>query len=154
MPLVTRAGTFILWLLKQAGKQYQYGAEVTLLIEDAGNPYAHADVSAWDCSELVQGGLWAAGVERVGTVPVGSLDPAWMQYEAARSIAVTAACTTPGALVFVQGKPERPHGISHVAVVIAKDTIIEARGKEYGVTVGPIRPSFTLAAKVDELYAG
>ena len=153
MPEVTRAGTFILWLLKQVGKQYLYGAQVKLLEEDLGNPYAHADMKEWDCGDLVKGGLWAANVPRVGTVPIAAFDPSWMQYEAARHIPIEVAKTMPGALVFVQGKPERPHGISHVAVVVAKDIIVEARGKRYGVTIGAIRPSFTLAAKVDELYA-
>jgi hypothetical protein len=30
--------------------------------------------------------------------------------------------------------------------------ILEARGRAYGVTIGPLRPSFNLACKVHELY--
>jgi len=31
--------------------------------------------------------------------------------------------------------------------------LLEARGRAYGVTIGPVRPSFNLATKVQELYA-
>jgi cell wall-associated NlpC family hydrolase len=139
----SKCGAFILALLKQVGKPYSYGAEVAL---DDPNP------ERFDCAELPQWGLAQVDITRIGRCPIEIFDPAWRQYDMARSIPIDVARNHIGSLVFVQGKPERPHGISHVGIVIAKDTIVEARGKDYGVVCGAIRPSFTLAAKVDELY--
>ncbi len=150
--MVTKAGLMILWLLKQVGKSYRLGAEVPLLIENVGNPYANKDVREWDCSELVQSGLWVAGVDKIGDCPLAQYDGAWKQFEKARQIPLDVARSLPGALVFAQNNPQHPKHIGHVAIVIAKDTIVEARGKDYGVVIGPWRHNFTLAAKVDELY--
>ena len=61
----------------------------------------------------------------------------------------------PGALLFIQSAvayPRKPHQIGHVAISLGNGYILEARGKAYGVTIGPVRPSFTLATKVAELY--
>ena len=61
----------------------------------------------------------------------------------------------PGALLFVQSAsayPRKPHRIGHVAISLGNGYILEARGRAYGVTIGPLRPSFDLATKVQELY--
>jgi len=39
-----------------------------------------------------------------------------------------------------------------VAISLGNAYLLEARGSHYGVTVGPVRPSFNLACKVQELY--
>jgi len=46
----------------------------------------------------------------------------------------------------------KPHGIGHVAISLGNGFLIEARGKPYGVTIGPVRETFNLAGKVRELY--
>lgn len=65
--------------------------------------------------------------------------------------------------------PNKPHNIGHVAMArpggrhgglpraglaisLGNGYILEARGRAYGVTIGPLRPSFNLASKVQELY--
>jgi hypothetical protein len=40
----------------------------------------------------------------------------------------------------------------HVAISLENGYILEARGHAYGVMIGPVRPSFNLATKVQELY--
>lgn len=158
MAVVTRAGAFVLWALRQVGKGYRLGAEVKLRPEDFGNPYAFYQEQEWDCSELVQAGLWAAGVSKVRDTPVEKFDGAGFQFLHARPVPIALARTTnsPGLLVFVEDRkayPDKPAGIGHVGIVIAQNAIVEARGRKWGVVVGPVRPSFTLAAKIDELYA-
>lgn len=143
MPETSKCGAFILALLKQVGKPYAYGAEVSL---------TDADPDRFDCAEFVQWGLAQVPIPMIGSCPIQAFDPAWRQYDQARPIPIGEARRRIGSLVFVEGKPARPHGISHVAVVIAQDTIVEARGRDYGVVCGRIRNSFTLAAKVDELH--
>jgi len=62
----------------------------------------------------------------------------------------------PGALLFMQSESTyrtKPNHIGHVAISLGNGYILEARGKAYGVTIGPVRPSFNLATKVQELYA-
>jgi len=61
----------------------------------------------------------------------------------------------PGALLFIQSVaayPRKPHNIGHVAISLGNGYLLEARGSRYGVTIGPVRPSFNLATKVTELY--
>lgn len=156
MATVTKAGIFILWLLKQAGEAYRYGAEYPLLQEDLANPYAFPKADEWDCSELVQGGLWAAGVTHVGTLRLQSFDGAGNQYFNSRPISMDVAWKTPGALVFVQDRgsyPNKPGGVGHVGVVICQDHCIEARGTKYGVVLSRrVDRSFNIASKVDALY--
>jgi len=154
MAEVTKTGLLILWCLKQAGKTYRLGATVKLLEDDADNPYGFKDVREWDCAELVKGGFWAVGLREIYGHPLAEFDPAWRQFELSkhRKIPIDVARITPGALVFSQFNSSRPHNIGHVAIVVAKNTIVEARGKAYGVVVGPWRDSFTLATKIDPLY--
>lgn len=60
-----------------------------------------------------------------------------------------------GAVLFTQSPsayPRKPHTIGHVAISLGNAYLLEARGSHYGVTVGPVRPSFNLACKVQELY--
>jgi len=160
MAQMTKAGLFILWALKQVGKVYVLGAEAKLTPANFSNLDAFRDQSAWDCSECTQAGLWAAGVEQVTdsngrAIPISAFDGAGFQWERSRSIPLADAVRLPGALLFVRSAaayPRKPHHVGHVAIVIAKDTILEARGKRWGVTIGPVRPSFNLASKVQELY--
>ena len=61
----------------------------------------------------------------------------------------------PGALLFIKSATayrSKPHNIGHVAISLGNGYILEARGRAYGVTIGPARPSFNLACKVQELY--
>jgi hypothetical protein len=39
-----------------------------------------------------------------------------------------------------------------VAISLGNGYLLEARGSRYGVTIGPVRPSFNLACKVKELH--
>lgn len=154
---MTKVAKLVLWLLKQVGKAYRLGSEVRLDPDAFGNLYAFADQQAWDCSELVQAGLWAAGVSSVGGLPLERFDGAGVQYCHCRPLPVQTARETsqPGLLVFIQSAsayPDKPMRIGHVGIVIAKNAIVEARGERFGVVVGPVRPSFNLAGKVDELY--
>lgn len=156
MPQVTKAGFGILWALHQVGKSYRMGAEAKLLPRDFANPYAFAEQAAFDCSELAQCYVWAAGVAQVGDTLTAAFDGAGNQYLACpKKISIDIAAGCPGALVFIQDAaeyPDKPSHIGHVAIVIAKNTIVEARGRAYGVVVGPLRPSFNLGAKIKELY--
>lgn len=150
---MTHCGLFILWLLKQAGKAYRMGAEVALTEEEFGDRHAWASQREWDCSELVQAGLWAAAVATVNGHGVKGYDLAARQWQLTPKISVADARDTPGALVFIRSSGyDRPHGIGHVGVIIAPDTVLEARGRDYGVVIGPVRSSFNEAAKVPELY--
>jgi cell wall-associated NlpC family hydrolase len=155
MPDTTKAGCGILWALKQVGKAYRMGAEAKLLPEDFGNPNAFQRITEYDCSELAQCYLWAAGVESVNGVHVQWFDGAWKQYEQARHIPIETARLTIGALIFVQSAtsyPDKPLHIGHVGIVIAPGFVLEARGRDYGVLIGPVRKTFGLGAKIDELY--
>ena len=63
---------------------------------------------------------------------------------------------SPGALLFIQSEktyPTKLHHIGHVAISLGNGYMLEARGRAYGVTIGPVRPSFNLACKLKELYA-
>ncbi len=143
---------FLEALESQIGKPYRWGAEVS--------PLSNPDPPAFDCAELVQWGLAQAGVRRVRATPIQNFDGSANQYRCARPIPIGAARKTVGALVFVSG----PHGVHHVAVVAEAEQldvtgrlvraarIIEAPGRGKYVRKVPIRASFTLAAKVDELY--
>jgi cell wall-associated NlpC family hydrolase len=156
MPETSKAGLFILWLLRQAGKEYRYGAEVNLTLGDLGNPHSFADTPAWDCSEMAQAGLWAAGVTKVGDCITEQFDGAGNQYLCCKPISPETAKHLPGALVFIQNRsvyPGKPQGIGHVAASLGNGYVVEARGKAYGVVISKWRDSFNLAGKVSELYA-
>ena len=143
----SRAARLIVEVIKEVDKAYVLGSE--------GPPEAH--LHTWDCSELVQHGLAWAGVTQVTNdegliTPVSKFDGAWFQWERSRKIALDAGIKTPGALLFAKTNPDRPHGIGHVAISLGNGYIVEARGVQYGVVIGRVRPSFTLATKVPELY--
>jgi cell wall-associated NlpC family hydrolase len=147
----SQAAHLLVLALKEVGKPYVLGSE--------GNP--EQSLKTWDCSELVQHLLAQVGVEQVtdstGRVtPVSAFDGAGFQWERSRSIPFEEGVKLPGALLFVQSPrayPTKPHQIGHVAISLGNGYLLEARGRAYGVTIGPLRPSFTLATKVAELYA-
>ena len=154
---MTHNALFIAWVEKQVGKQYLMGAEVVLTPIAFANPNAYAGQRTWDCSEMVQGGLWAAGLRKVGPTPIAAFDGAGNQYlRSPHHLPVDEARHIPGCLLFVQAPgiyADKPAGIGHVAVVVADGIIVEARGRRYGVVRGPIRSAFNRAAKIDELFA-
>jgi cell wall-associated NlpC family hydrolase len=147
----TKAAHVLVIALKEVGKPYVLGSE--------GPP--EQSLRTWDCSELVQHLLAQVGVEQVtdsnGRVTaIAAFDGAGFQWERSRSITLEEGVKLPGALLFVQSPrayPTKPHHIGHVAISLGNGHVLEARGKSYGVTIGPVRPSFTLATKVVELYA-
>jgi len=147
----TKAAHLLVLALKEVGKPYVLGSE--------GAP--EESLKTWDCSELVQHLLAQVGVEQVtdsgGRVtPIGAFDGAGFQWERTRSIPFEAGVKLPGALLFIQSAsayPRKPHAIGHVAISLGNGYLLEARGRAYGVTIGPVRPSFNLACKVRELYA-
>jgi len=147
----TRAAHLLVLALKEVGKPYVLGSE--------GQP--EEALKTWDCSELLQHLLAQVGVMQVtdskGRVtPINVFDGAGFQWERSRSIPFDAGVKLPGALLFVQSAsayPRKPHTIGHVAISLGNGYILEARGSRYGVTIGPLRPSFNLACKVQELYA-
>jgi cell wall-associated NlpC family hydrolase len=146
----TKAAHLLVLALKEVGKPYVLGSE--------GPP--EQSLRTWDCSELVQHLLAQVGVEQVTdtngrTTPVAAFDGAGFQWERSRSIPFAEGVKLPGALVFIQSPfayPRKPHQIGHVAISLGNGYILEARGKAYGVTIGPMRWSFNLATKVNELY--
>ncbi len=146
----TKAAHLLVLALKEVGKPYVLGSE--------GEP--ETTLKTWDCSELVQHVLAQVGVEQVtdssGRVtPVSVFDGAGFQWERSRSITREEGLKLPGALLFVQSAsayPTKPHQIGHVGISLGNGYVLEARGKAYGVTIGPVRASFTLATKVAELY--
>jgi cell wall-associated NlpC family hydrolase len=147
----TKAAHLLVLALKEVGKPYVLGSE--------GQP--EESLRTWDCSELVQHLLAQVGVMQVtdskGRVTnIAAFDGAGFQWERTRSIPFEAGVKLPGALLFIQSAsayPRKPHKIGHVAISLGKSYILEARGRAYGVTIGPVRPSFNLASKVQELYA-
>jgi len=87
--------------------------------------------------------------------PITAFDGAGFQWERSRSIPFEEGVKLPGALLFVQSPHAyltKPHHIGHVAISLGNGYILEARGRAYGVTIGLVRPSFNLAAKISELY--
>ena len=83
------------------------------------------------------------------------LDGACFQWERSRSIPFEDGLQLPGALLFIGSSAayaRKPHHIGHVAISLGNGYLLEARGSRYGVTIGPVRPSFNLACKVRELY--
>ncbi len=145
----TRAAHLLVLALKEVGKPYVLGSE---------GP-SESSLKTWDCSELVQHVLAQVGVEQVtdskGRItPVAAFDGAGFQWERSRSIAFQDGAKLPGALLFIQSATYKgkPHNIGHVAISLGNDYVLEARGRAYGVTIGPLRPSFNLATKVQELY--
>jgi len=147
----TKAAHLLVLALKEVGKLYVLGSE--------GSP--EESLKTWDCSELVQHLLAQVGVEQVtdsgGRVtPIAAFDGAGFQWERTRSIPFEAGVKLPGALLFIQSVsayPRKPHQVGHVAISLGNGYLLEARGRAYGVTIGPVRPSFNLACKVRELYA-
>jgi cell wall-associated NlpC family hydrolase len=146
----TKAAHLLVLALKEVGKPYILGSE--------GSP--ESSLKTWDCSELVQHMLAKVGVEQVtdskGRVTsVAVFDGAGFQWERSRSIAFQDGVKLPGALLFIQSASNykgKPHNIGHVAISLGNGYVLEARGRAYGVTIGPVRPSFNLASKVQELY--
>jgi cell wall-associated NlpC family hydrolase len=146
----TKAAHLLVLALKEVGKPYVLGSE--------GAP--EQTLKTWDCSELVQHMLAQVRVEQVtdsdGRVtPVAAFDGAGLQWERSRSIPFAEGLKLPGALLFIQSDrtyPTKPHHIGHVAISLGNGYVLEARGRAYGVTIGPVRQSFTLATKVAELY--
>ena len=147
----TKAAHLLVLALKEVGKPYVLGSE--------GAP--EESLNTWDCSELVQHLLAQVGVEQVtdskGRVtPINVFDGAGFQCERSRSIPFADGVKLPGALLFIRSASayaSKPHQIGHVAISLGNGYVLEARGRAYGVTIGPLRPSFNLAAKVQELYA-
>jgi cell wall-associated NlpC family hydrolase len=147
----TKAAHLLVLAFKEVGKPYVLGSE--------GDP--EQSLRAWDCSELVQHLLAQVGVKQVtdsdGRVtPIGAFDGAGTQWERSHSIALAEGLKLPGALLFIQSEktyPTKPHYIGHVGISLGNGYVLEARGRTYGVTIGPMRPSFNLATKVLELYA-
>ena len=87
--------------------------------------------------------------------PITDFDGAGLQWERSRSPPFAEGVKLPGALLFVQSArsyPDKPDHIGHVGISLGNGYVLEARGRAYGVTIGPVRPSFTLASKVAELY--
>lgn len=146
----TKAAHLLVLALKEVGKPYVLGSE--------GNPLQ--SLKTWDCSEIVQHLLAHVGVEQVtdsqGRVtPITAFDGAGFQWERSRSIAFQDGVKLPGALLFIQSVityKGKPHNIGHVAISLGNGYVLEARGRAYGVTIGPLRPSFNFATKVHELY--
>jgi cell wall-associated NlpC family hydrolase len=146
----TKAAHLLVLALKEVGKPYVLGSE--------GAP--EESLKTWDCSELVQHLLAQVGVEQVTdskgrATPVSAFDGAGFQWERSRSIPFADGVKLPGALVFIQSAsayPRKPHNIGHVAISLGNGYLLEARGRAYGMTIGPLRPSFNLASKVQELY--
>jgi len=146
----TKAAHLLVLALKEVGKPYVLGSE---------GP-AEQSLKTWDCSELVQHLLAQVGVEQVtdsnGRVtPITAFDGAGLQWERSHSIPFEEGARLPGALLFIQSEktyPTKPHHIGHVAISLGNGYVLEARGRAYGVTIGPVRPSFNLAAKISELY--
>jgi cell wall-associated NlpC family hydrolase len=147
----TKAAHLLVLALKEVGKPYVLGSE--------GPP--DESLRTWDCSELVQHLLAQVGVVQVtdskGRVtPVNVFDGAGFQWERSVSIPLEAGVKLPGALLFIRSAsayPRKPHQVGHVAISLGNGYLLEARGRAYGVTIGPLRPSFNLATKVQELYA-
>ena len=104
--------------------------------------------------------LAKVGVEQVtdskGRVTqINVFDGAGFQWERSVSISLEAGIKLPGALLFIRSASayaSKPHQIGHVAISLGNGYLLEARGSRYGVTIGPVRPSFNLACKVRELY--
>ena len=146
----TKAAHLLVLALKEVGKPYVLGSE--------GAP--EQTLKTWDCSELVQHLLAQVGVDQVtdsdGRVtPITAFDGAGTQWERSRSITFAEGAKLPGALLFIQSEKTyrtKPHRIGHVAISLGNGCVLEARGRAYGVTVGPVRSSFNLAAKISELY--
>jgi len=115
------------------------------------------------------------GVEQVTdskrrVTPISAFDGAGLQWERSRLIPFDAGVKLPGAFLFIQSAsayPRKPHQIGHVAMLLCvvawppryegrvslgNGYLLEARGCAYGVTIGPVRPSFNLATKISELY--
>ena len=146
----TKAAHLLVLSLKEVGKPYVLGSE--------GDP--EQTLKTWDCSELVQHLLAQVGVEQItdldGRVtPITAFDGAGLQWERSRSIPFAEGVKLPGALLFIQSEKTyrtKPHHIGHVAISLGNGYVLEARGRAYGVTIGPVRPSFNLAAKISELY--
>ena len=146
----TKAAHLLVLALKEVGKPYVLGSE--------GDP--ERSLKTWDCSELVQHLLAQVGVDQIthsnGRVTsIGAFDGAGLQWERSRSILFEEGMKLPGALLFIQSEktyPTKPHHIGHVGISLGNGYVLEARGRAYGVTIGPVRSSFNLAAKISELY--
>lgn len=107
----------------QIGKSYVYGFEVRL-----NDP----DPKSFDCSELVQ---WA--FHQVGLiVPDGSYNQWVWICQHKTQISVELAMWKGGSLLFRRNKQGN---ICHVGISMGDGTVVEARGKKYGVVQRQIR---------------
>ena len=123
----------------QVGKPYHYGCEVRL---DDPNP------ERFDCSELVQWALHQVGIDYT--------DGAHNQWLRSRRVEPTEAAGKTGGLLFRWGKRDGKERIVHVGIASGEGSVIEARGREYGVIeravdVGVQR--WTHGGLVTDLYA-
>lgn len=105
----SRLQTFLQRALAQQGKEYVFGAEVSM---NDPNP------RRFDCSELIEWAAHQAGVR----VPDGSAN----QIAATRPMSVEQALRTPGALLYRPG---------HIAISLGDGRTIEAKGRAYGVGI-------------------
>lgn len=117
--------------LKQRGKPYVFGAEVS---KNEANP------KAFDCSELVEYVCGRLGIKMV--------DGAANQFAfcKGRKISLQYAKAMPGALVFVYTPKQKK--ITHVGFSCGDGTTMEARGKAYGCNVFKWRKSWTHACLI------
>ncbi len=105
----SRLQTFLQRALAQQGKEYVFGAEVSM-----NDPSPRR----FDCSELIEWAAHQAGVR----VPDGSGN----QIQATRPMSVEQALRTPGALLYRPG---------HIAISLGDGRTIEAKGRAYGVGI-------------------
>ena len=48
--------------------------------------------------------------------------------------------------------PDKAHQIGHMPISLGDGYVLEARGRAYSVTIGPVRVSLSLAEKAREVY--
>lgn len=106
---------FVQYALSANGKPYVWGA---------------SGPNSWDCSGLVQ---WAAG--KVG---VSLPKPVSSQSKRLRYIPVQQAIATRGALIF-RGMPGVSGSTDHIVISLGNGYTIEARGKNYGCGIFPLK---------------
>lgn len=123
----------------QAGDAYVWGTEPSV-----NDP----DPDAFDCSELVQWGLFRVGLSWV--------DGSWIQEQACEKAGtmtpVAEAIRTPGALLFRYYSSLGRVG--HVAISRGDGSTIEARGRQYGTNIFNAHGRFTSAGLVPNLIYG
>lgn len=131
---ISSALDMVTFALAQVGDRYQFGAEA--------DP-KDTDPDVFDCSELIQ---WACA--QVGVTFVdGSSNQIAAIAAAGLEIPVATAASLRGALLWAPG---------HCGISLGDGThTVEARGRKYGVVVGPItRGRFTRAGRIPGLSYG